>query len=135
MRKILSVVTAMGIGLLSTAPAAKAHHSFSGEFDAEKPVKLRGVITRVEWINPHTWVHIDVKGPNNQLVKWEIELGTPNTLFRRGVTKDSLASGTEVIVDGYRSRDGANRANGSKVTLTDGRQLLLGSPGDAAAKP
>ena len=125
---------ALCIGLLLGATLAQAHHSFSGEFDADKPLKLRGLITKVEWINPHTWIHMDVKGTNGQVTKWEIELGTPNTLFRRGVTKNSLAVGTEILVDGYRARDGANRANGSKVTLTDGRQLLLGSPGDDAPK-
>jgi len=127
-------VAALSVSLLFGATVAQAHHSFSGEFDADKPLKLRGLITKVEWINPHTWIHMDVKGTSGQVTKWEIELGTPNTLFRRGVTKNSLAIGTEILVDGYRSRDGANRANGSKVTLTDGRQILLGSPGDDAPK-
>jgi hypothetical protein len=133
MGKILSVAV-LCVALLFSLTSLQAHHSFSGEFDAQKPVKLRGLITKVEWINPHTWIHIDVKEPNGQVTKWEIELGTPNTLFRRGVTKNSLTTDTEILVDGYRARDGANRANGSKVTLTDGRQLLLGSPGDDAGK-
>ena len=133
MGNILSVA-ALCIGLMLGATSAQAHHSFSGEFDADKPLKLRGLITKVEWINPHTWIHMDVKGATGQVTKWEIELGTPNTLFRRGVTKSSLAVGTEILVDGFRARDGANRANGSKVTLTDGRQLLLGGGSEDAPK-
>ena len=103
------------------------------EFDINKPVTLRGVVTKVDWINPHAWVHIDVKGDNGQVAKWEIELGTPNTLFRRGVTKTSLAAGTEVIVNGYLARNGTKRANGTTVTLANGERLSLGGLGDAEA--
>jgi hypothetical protein len=103
-----------------------AHHAFTAEFDAKKPLKLRGTVSKVELINPHSWIHIDVKGPDGKVVTWAIEGGTPNTLFRRGVTKDTLAIGTELIVDGYQSKDGSNRANGRDITFPDGRKVFLG---------
>jgi len=131
MRTKLAVVVA-GIGLLLSVGPASAHHSFAAEFDAKRPVKLRGTITRMEWINPHAWIHIDVEGPDGKVVNWMIEAGTPNTLFRRGFTKDSLVPGTEILVDGYLSKDGSNRANGRDVTLPDGRKLFLGSSGTGA---
>jgi hypothetical protein len=131
MRTKLAVVVA-GLGLLLSAVPVLAHHSFAAEFDAKKPVNLRGTITRMEWINPHAWIHMDVKGPDGKVVQWMIEAGTPNTLFRRGFTKDSLAVGTEIVVDGYQAKDGSNRANGRDVTLPDGRKLFLGSSGTGA---
>jgi hypothetical protein len=131
MRTMRAVVVA-GIGLLLSVGPVLAHHSFAAEFDAKRPVKLRGTITRMEWINPHAWIHIDVKGPDGKVVNWMIEAGTPNTLFRRGFTKDSLVTGTEILVDGYLSKDGSNRANGRDVTFPDGRKLFLGSSGTGA---
>jgi len=131
MRTKLAIVVA-GIGLLLRVEPVLAHHSFAAEFDAKRPVKLRGTITRMEWINPHAWIHIDVKGPDGKVVNWMIEAGTPNTLFRRGFTKDSLEPGTEILVDGYLSKDGSNRANGRDVTFPDGRKLFLGSSGTGA---
>jgi hypothetical protein len=131
MRTKLAIVVA-GIGLLLSVEPVLAHHSFAAEFDAKRPVKLRGTITRMEWINPHAWIHIDVKGPDGKIVNWMIEAGTPNTLFRRGLTKDSLEPGTEILVDGYLSKDGSNRANGRDVTFPDGRKLFLGSSGTGA---
>ena len=95
---------------------------------------LRGTVTRMEWINPHSWIHLDVKNPDGTVSKWMIEGGTPNTLFRRGLTKDSLKSGTEITVEGYRAKNGALRANGADLILPDGRRLFLGSSGTGAPK-
>ena len=106
---------------------AFAHHAFAAEFDAKKPIKLRGTVTKMEWINPHAWIHIDVKKTDGSVEEWMIEAGTPNTLLRRGFTKDSLKAGTEVLVDGYQSKDGSLRANGRDITLPDGKTLFLGS--------
>jgi hypothetical protein len=112
--------------LVLAARPALAHHAFAAEFDAKKPVKLRGTVTKMEWINPHAWIHIDVKKPDGTVEEWMIEAGTPNTLLRRGFTKDSLKAGTEVLVDGYQSKDGSLRANGRDITLPNGQTLFLG---------
>jgi hypothetical protein len=117
----------IGFGLLTAATPMWAHHAFAAEFDAEKPVKLRGTVTKMEWINPHAWIHIDVKKADGTVEEWMIEAGTPNTLLRRGLTRDSLKKGTEIVVDGYQSKDGSLRANGRDVTLPDGKTLFLGS--------
>ena len=126
MRKRLMIVMA-GASLLLTAVPVWAHHAFAAEFDAKKPVKLEGKVTKMEWINPHAWIHIDVKNADGTVTNWMIEGGTPNTLLRRGFTKDSLAIGTDVVVDGYQAKDGSFRANGRDITFTDGRKLFLGS--------
>jgi hypothetical protein len=125
MRKQLQVL-ALVVGSALAVPAL-AHHSFAAEFDLDQPIKLRGTVTQVEFINPHSWIHIDVKKDDGSVESWAIEGGTPNTLFRMGVNQNSLKVGTEIVVDGYRSRDGANRANGRDITLPDGKKLFLGS--------
>ena len=130
--RITSVLGAAALAALATATPVRAHHAFASEFDAAQPINLRGTITRVEWINPHTWIHIDVKDSSGKTVEWMIEGGTPNTLLRRGVDKNSLPAGTEIIVDGYRAKNGTNRANGRDLTLPNGKKLFLGSSGTGA---
>src|SRR5260370_22161614 len=117
----------IGFGLLAAATPTWAHHAFAAEFDSEKPVKLRGTVTKMEWINPHAWIHVDVKGDDGKVVNWMVECGTPNTLFRRGLNKTSIATGTEIVVDGYQAKDGSTRANGRDVTFPDRRKLFLGN--------
>jgi uncharacterized protein DUF6152 len=118
--------------LLALSAQGWAHHAFSAEFDANKPLKLRGNVTKMDWMNPHAWLHIDVKGPDGAVASWMIELGPPNALLKRGWTKQSVPIGIEVIVDGYQSKDGALRANGRDVTLPDGKKMFAGSQGTGA---
>ena len=133
MRTQLAVtICALGLGVWTWTPAASAHHAFAAEFDANTPVNFKGTITKMEWVNPHTWLHVDVKKPDGTVENWAIEAGTPNVLFRRGFTKETLQPGTEVVVDGYQAKDGSHRANGRDLTLPDGRQLFLGSSGTGA---
>ena len=122
----------MSLALCGWASAVSAHHAFAAEFDANKPVNFKGTITKMEWVNPHTWLHIAVKNDNGTMENWAIEAGTPNVLFRRGFTKESLLPGTEVLVDGYRAKDGSRRANGRDLTFADGKKLFLGSSGIGA---
>jgi len=119
----------VGLGLLAAALPAFAHHACTAEFDAKKPLKLRGTVAKVELINPHSWIHIDVKNADGSMTRWMIEGGTPNTLLRRGFTKNSLPIGTEILVDGYQSKDGSNRANGRDLTFPDGKKIFLGASG------
>ena len=133
------VALVAGMGLLLAAAPVRAHHAFGAEFDANKPVKFQGTVTKMEWINPHAWVHIDVKGDDGKVTSWMIEMAAPNALLRRGWTKKDLLAGTEIRVEGYQAKDGANRANGSIITFTDGRKLFVGSsagePGAAPGAP
>jgi len=138
MRRTFLIVT-VAASLLLLSLEAFAHHAFSAEFDANKPVKLRGNVVKMDWINPHAWLFIDVKGADGAVTSWMIELGPPNALLKRGWTKQSVPVGMEVIVDGYQSKDGALRANGRDVTLPDGRKMFAGSsntgaPGDPQEK-
>jgi hypothetical protein len=130
MRSYLTTLFAvLGIAIAAPAPA---HHAFAAEFDAKKPIKLRGTIAKMEWINPHTWIHIDVKQPNGKVERWMIEGGPPNALYRRGFTRDSLPLGIEIVVEGFRAKDGSMRGNGRDLTFPDGRKLFLGSSGTGA---
>jgi hypothetical protein len=128
------IAAAVAAAVVLVAPAVLAHHSFSAEFDSNKPVELKGTVVKVEWINPHTWIHIDVKEPDGKVARWMVEGGTPNTLLRRGLTRDTLPAGTEILVDGYRARNGSNRANGRDLTFPDGRRLFMGSSGTGAPR-
>jgi hypothetical protein len=122
----LRTAVAGAVLFLAAAPAW-AHHAFAAEFDANKPITLRGTVTKVEWINPHSWIHMDVKNADGTVVNWMIEGGSPNALLRRGVTKNLIPEGIEIVIDGYRAKDGTNRANGRNITLADGRKLSVGS--------
>ena len=132
MRAKLAMVCIMGLAMSSWASPASAHHAFAAEFDANAPVNFTGTITKMEWINPHSWLHVDVKQPDGTVVNWAIEAGTPNVLFRHGFTKETLMPGLEVVIDGYQAKDGSHRANGRDLTLPGGRQLFLGSSGTGA---
>jgi hypothetical protein len=130
---IRSVARAVGAFLLTGAAAqAAAHHSFAAEFDANQPVELRGTITKMEWINPHSWLHIDVKNDDGTTTPWMIEGATPNTLLRRGFSRDTVKAGTEITIIGYRAKNGANRANGRDLILPDGSRLFMQSSGTGA---
>ena len=128
--------TRFGLILAAAAVAAAvpawAHHSFAAEFDEKVPLKLRGTVTKVEFINPHSWIHIDVKNSDGTVTNWGVEGGSPNSLFRLGFTRDALPVGTEIVVDGYQAKDGSFRAVGKDLTFTDGRRLFLGGSAPGA---
>lgn len=123
-------------GVVMTGRTVLAHHAFGAEFDPNAPIRLQGKVVRLEWVNPHTWIHIEVVKDGKATGEvWMVEGGTPNTLLRRGITKDTVAVGTEIIVDGYQTKDHSlKRANGRDVTFADGRKLFLGSSGTGAPR-
>lgn len=128
------VFVGVGVALLVVVAVVPvwAHHAFAAEFDAQSPVELNGTVVRMEWVNPHTWIHIDVAQPDGSQERWMIEGGPPTSLLRRGFTKASLLAGTEVFVEGFRAKDGSQKANGRDVTFADGSKLFLGSSGTGA---
>ena len=130
--RIRRVLAMAGIALVASVAPGWAHHAFASEFDSKKPVKFTATVTKMEWINPHAWMHVEVKKPDGTSENWMIEAGSPNSLFRRGIDKNTVKPGLEVVVDGYQARDGSRRANGRDVTLPAGRRLFLGSAGTGA---
>jgi len=125
-------IAAASLVVLAAGEPLVAHHSFAAEFDGSKPVTLKGTVTKMEWINPHAWLHIDVKGPDGKVVPWMVEGGAPNALLRRGWNRNSVVAGMVVVVEGFRAKDGSNRANGREVMLPDGKKLFVGSSGTGA---
>jgi hypothetical protein len=132
--RYLSMVVFVATAIISIAPSVLAHHSFAAEYDADRPVTLTGSVTKMAWINPHSWIYIDVKKNDGTVESWAVEAGPPGTLIRAGFTKASLAAGTVIKVNGYRAKDGALRANGRDITLPDGRLLFVGGSSPGAPK-
>ena len=128
--KLLAIL--VWVGLFAAIKPVMAHHAFAAEYDVKLPVKLRGTITKMEWINPHSWIHLDVKRPDGTVENWMIESGPPSGLVRRGFTKNSVPPGIEGVIDGYRAKVGSLQANGQYITLPDGRALFAGTPGTGA---
>ena len=126
------VLLIVGVGLVVATTRTSAHHAFAAEFDSTKPIKLRGTVVKMEWINPHTWIHLDVKTPKGTVERWMIEGGPPNALYRRGFTQKSLPQGAEIVVEGFRAKDGSLKGNGRDLTFADGRRLFVGSSGTGA---
>jgi Family of unknown function (DUF6152) len=128
MRTMGSILLMAGVSTIGALPMA-AHHAFAAEFDVDKPVKVHGVVTKVEWVNPHAWIYVDVKGADGKVVNWHFELGPPNALFRLGWRKDAVPAGTEVDISGFRAKSMENTANGRSIILPDGRELFSGGSG------
>ena len=129
--RIVSVLLTLS-GLLLLMPQASAHHSFSAEFDIDKPVTLTGTLTELEWVNPHGWIHMDVEGEDGRIVNWAVEMGNPTALLRRGLRKSDFPPGIDFVVEGYLAKDGTPTANGITVTFPDGRNFFAGSSGTGA---
>ena len=130
--KLFSVVAGAAFAVAVAAVPVLAHHSFAAEFDAKRPVKMKGTVVKMEWINPHSWIHIDVKKDDGTTERWMVEGGAPNALLRRGWNKNSLPEGTEIVVEGFQAKDGSHRANGRDITFPDGKKLFVGSSGIGA---
>jgi Family of unknown function (DUF6152) len=128
MRTTLAILAAT-VGL---AAPALAHHAFAAEFDINRPIKLRGTVVKMDWINPHSWIHINVKDPDGKVVAWMIEGGSPNVLLRLGFTKEALPAGSEIVLEGFQAKDGSNRGVGKFISFADGRKLFLGGSAPGA---
>jgi hypothetical protein len=126
------LLIAVGVGLILASGAVRAHHAFSAEFDVNQPVILKGIVSKAEWANPHSWVYLDVKNDSGKVITWAIECGAPNALLRRGWNKNSLPVGSEIVVDGYKAKNGWFTANAKNITFPDGRKLFMGSAGTGA---
>jgi hypothetical protein len=135
-KKLFAPVFGIAVALFAASIPAAAHHAFGSEFDANRPVLLKGKIVKIEWVNPHTWIHVEVTNAKGEKEVWMVEGGSPNTLIRRGANKNTFPPGTEVVIDGYQARDHNElRANARNVTFPDGRKLFLGSTGTGAPDP
>jgi len=130
---MLALLVVVTLAAVTNVPLA-AHHSFAAEFDAKQPALFRGTVTKMEWINPHVWIHMNVTQPNGKTEAWMVEGGAPTVLFRRGFSKTSLQAGTQIVVDGYRAKDGTNKMNAREITFADGRRLFAGSEGTGAPR-
>jgi Family of unknown function (DUF6152) len=126
------LLTALGVGIVMASGAVRAHHAFTAEFDANQPIILKGVVSKAEWVNPHSWVYLDVKDDTGKTTTWAIECGAPNALLRRGWNKNSLPIGSAIVVDGYRAKNGSSTANAKDITFPDGKKLFMGSSGTGA---
>jgi uncharacterized protein DUF6152 len=134
MRVALSLFLAGAWMVTAGTPPARAHHAFSAEFDGNRPITLRGTVIKMDWVNPHSWITMDVKRPNGKVERWEVEAGAPNAMFRRGFRKNSLPPGTEIVIEGYQAKSGKNMANGRDITFPDGKKLFMGSSGTGAPR-
>ena len=132
--RTVGILVVAGLAVLWSPSPVRAHHAFAAEFDANKPVKFQdATVTKVELINPHSWIHVDVKMPDGKIENWAIEAGSPNILLRRGITRDTVKKGDKIVIEGYQSKDGSRRANGRDLTLPSGQHLFLGSSGGEGA--
>jgi hypothetical protein len=125
-------LTGLGVGLVMASGAVRAHHAFAAEFDVNQPIVLRGIVSKAEWANPHSWVYLDVKNDSGKTTTWAIECGAPNALLRRGWNKNSLPIGSEIVVDGYKAKNGWSTANAKNITFPNGKKLFMGSSGTGA---